>query len=260
MLAGSLRNRSLWTPERISTALWLDASDSSTVTTVSGGVNQWRDKKGNGINLAPTTTYKPYYGSTTLSGLSTITFAGDTMLRANNFPTSFPTSLVAFGVFKWTTYGFHYNTIQCLIDNNHHNSPARGFVLQDRPDLPNKPLTAAAIPNVSNGAVDTVTIGNNTWRIVGGVFYRGVSDNLYRDGILVNTRSNTGLYNLTTQINIGGWGANASRYLIGDCAEVIISSDASAIDKINGYLAHKWGLTNNLPTNHLYKNYPPRGL
>lgn len=261
VFAGSTRLRSLWTPERINTSLWLDAADSSTITTISGGVSEWRDKKGNGINLIPTTVNRPSYGTVKLSDLNTITFAGNTMLRANNFPTSFPTSLVVFGIFKWITTGTTTLSIQCLVDNKHGGNPPQGFVLQDRPDLPNDPLTAGAIPNDTGGARDTITTGNGTWRIVGGVFYRGVSDNIYRDGILAGTKSNTGLYNITAQINIGGWGlaSDSYRYLVGDCAEVIISSDASAIDKINGYLAHKWGLVSNLSVSHPYKNFPPRG-
>lgn len=204
MLYPSLSFRSiLWTPENIETALWLDASDVSTITTVSGGVSEWRDKTGNGINLVPTTSNNPSYGSTTLFNLNTITFAGNTMLRANNFPTSFPASLIVFGIFRWTTVGTTTSTIQCLIDNNHSDSPLQGFVLQDRPDFNNRPLTATAIPNSSSGAPDTVTTGNGTWRIVGGVFYRGVSDNIYRDGVFTGTLANTGLYNITSQINVG---------------------------------------------------------
>jgi hypothetical protein len=37
-------NETVWNPSMISTALWLDAADASTVTTVSGAVSQWNDK------------------------------------------------------------------------------------------------------------------------------------------------------------------------------------------------------------------------
>jgi hypothetical protein len=31
------------------------------------------------------------------------------------------------------------------------------------------------------------------------------------------------------------------------------------IEKAEGYLAHKWGLTSNLPVSHPYKNTAPTG-
>jgi len=34
-------------------------------------------------------------------------------------------------------------------------------------------------------------------------------------------------------------------------------TDMSHLEKAEGYLAHKWGLTSSLPSNHLYKNTPP---
>ena len=37
----------LWTPAKITTTLWLDAADSSTITESGGAVSQWDDKSGN---------------------------------------------------------------------------------------------------------------------------------------------------------------------------------------------------------------------
>jgi hypothetical protein len=35
------------------------------------------------------------------------------------------------------------------------------------------------------------------------------------------------------------------------------STDISTVEKAEGYLAHKWGLTGSLPSNHPYKNTQP---
>ena len=46
----------------------------------------------------------------------------------------------------------------------------------------------------------------------------------------------------------------------GDISEIIIYSatlSTSDRQKIEGYLAHKWGLTDKLPANHPYKNSAP---
>ena len=43
--------------------------------------------------------------------------------------------------------------------------------------------------------------------------------------------------------------------------EIIVLHSAPSTDtrqRIEGYLAHKWGLTANLPSDHPYKNVGPR--
>lgn len=44
----------LWTPDLARPVFWYDASDLSTIETVSGGVSAWRDKGPNGIHLSQT--------------------------------------------------------------------------------------------------------------------------------------------------------------------------------------------------------------
>jgi len=47
--------------------------------------------------------------------------------------------------------------------------------------------------------------------------------------------------------------------MLGDFAELIVFSgtDATTREKCEGYLAHRWGLTANLPGGHPYKTTPP---
>lgn len=72
-------------PLSLSPALWLDASDTSTITS-SGSpakVSQWNDKSGNGRNVTqPTGTAQPGTGSTTQNGLNVLTFDGNDALDA----------------------------------------------------------------------------------------------------------------------------------------------------------------------------------
>jgi hypothetical protein len=49
-------------------------------------------------------------------------------------------------------------------------------------------------------------------------------------------------------------------YLTGDICEVLILNThptATNRQRIEGYLAHKWGLTANLPSDHPYKTVGP---
>jgi hypothetical protein len=69
----------------------------------------------------------------------------------------------------------------------------QGFNWQDRPDLANAPLTVSHFPNVVNGAADTQTTGNNSWRIVTSRFVSGGNDFLSVNGLLEITGVNGGL-------------------------------------------------------------------
>jgi hypothetical protein len=85
-------------------ALWLDASDSSTVDTVSGAVSEWRDKSTNGRHLTQgTANNRPSY-STTVNGRNAITFDGenDVLFRSAISPTllSSTAGATAFYVFR----------------------------------------------------------------------------------------------------------------------------------------------------------------
>lgn len=61
----------------IQLALWLDASDSSTITQTAGAVSQWNDKSGNGQDLTQTTgTRQPITGTRTVNSLNVIDFDG----------------------------------------------------------------------------------------------------------------------------------------------------------------------------------------
>ena len=64
-----------------------------------------------------------------------------------------------------------------------------------------------------------------------------------------------GILESNGQIRIGRGTGSAA---IGDYAEVMIitSVDATMKEKMEGYLMHKWGLANNLPSAHSYKTSP----
>jgi hypothetical protein len=252
----------LWTPTLSRPALWFDAADASTIT-VSTGISEWRDKSGNGRHISQSTSaFQPIYSQTLINSLPAVVFDGSNdYLSTTSFPTSF-TELYIYVIAKWQTIGNSTTTIQALVDNNHLSDPLRGFVAQDRPDLVNRPLTFEHLPNSTAGAIDNTTTGNNTWRIIGLEASSGVSDSFYRDGELIQTTANTGVFNIQSQLNIGAWytGTVYDRYLGGQIAEIVImtNSQSGQIRQLHeGYLAWKWGLTGNLSASHPFKNRPP---
>lgn len=67
----------VFTPGDISPALWLDASDTSTITASSGDISQWNNKGSLGNFTQATGAVQPKTGVTTLNGLNVVDFAGD---------------------------------------------------------------------------------------------------------------------------------------------------------------------------------------
>jgi hypothetical protein len=66
-----------FSPLDLSPVLWLDASDTSTITESGGAVSQWDDKSGNGYNLTQgTAAAQPKSGTATLNGLNVIEYDG----------------------------------------------------------------------------------------------------------------------------------------------------------------------------------------
>lgn len=100
---------------------------------------------------------------------------------------------------------------------------------------------------------------------IGTLDFEGRVGRLYIDGTLDTEKENlwsSGGLTSDSRSNSVSIGANSSRssYFIGQTAELMASSSIPTqeeIDKIFGYLAHRWGLTDNLPMDHPYKDTPP---
>ena len=75
-----------WTPSSLSggTLLWLDASDSSTISETAGTVSEWQDKAPNGNDLTPNGGSDPTTNAENQNDLSVIVFDGDDILTRNS--------------------------------------------------------------------------------------------------------------------------------------------------------------------------------
>ena len=239
---------SLWTPANITTQLWLDASDSATITLDSGAVSQWDDKSGNARNaIAAQSTNRPSIASLALNGKNVIRFSGvPQRLIIPTFSSSQPFNV--FVVAKvGNTAGFEvildsYNDVRFPIAKN----PTAGNLLY-------------VGSNSGADIFDTITRTN--------YFIINVSANGASSALRVNAGtaiSGNLATNSYSGLSIGERRGNPTPVgndnLIGDVAEIIFISGAITTDireRTEGYLAHKWGLTANLPSDHPYKNSPP---
>jgi hypothetical protein len=227
---GSLGGTALWTPAQITTALWLEATDVGTVTTSGGQVTQINDKSGNNRNASQATaSARPTYVSNSLNGLPVIRFpTGLQLLSLTNVSTmtnSFVMILMREGL----------GNISPLVENGDNYSY----------------LHYGNIVYVSSGVTITapVPMNANTWYIncwTGSNFFSNGTNYGAASGPF--TRSSFSFINASFSNN--AWNLAALLVLPG-------SLSLTNRQYLEGYYAHRCGLTAALPSDHPYKTAPP---
>ena len=251
-----------WTPALISTALWLDAADASTVTTVSGAVSQWNDKSGNSRHATQSTASKrPTYNA---SGFNS---KGQVYFDRVNIQSLITTSIAGNGI----AGGQSLSIIQLI-------KPGTGYGNNNSYYMSSVGTRGSGgswwsfIRNSDNnelglhGAVQYWSGYSNGTNgvIVADVVTSGATLNSWANGTQIgpaNTAISPFSAATSSPLSIGaGSQPLASEAFVGGIMEVVLvtSSIPTTIrQSIEGYLAHKWGLTANLPANHPYKVNPP---
>ncbi|MFA5347076.1 MAG: hypothetical protein WC294_02980 [Methanoregula sp.] len=208
----------LWTPAEIATNLWLDASDASTIT-IDTGVSQWADKSGNNDHaVQATTSLQPAVVSASLNGLDTLFFDGSASLAVAGLTT--PATANTFVVWnKPTSGGVANQRIFSSGPTNADDYTVNGVYL----------VCPTASSGVSAGGPGLVS---NAWG--------NVSKELQ-------------------SFWLGRVNRTATAYYYGRIAEIVIANTLSIDDfqRVEGYLAWKWGVTANLPADHPYKSAAP---
>jgi hypothetical protein len=245
----------------------LDAADASTVTLSTSKVTQWNDKSGNGYNFTQSTSgNQPTYSTSSLNSLNTITFtaANNTYLlgtASTNFMGT--NSLSVYGIFKTNN-----STSGSSVFSKALYGSASGRILYGYRD-PGTPGTIVGGiggnqgSNVYTSISDTYTGG--AWRVFGFVSDRSGWTNItYQNGISIGSTTitvdtTTNLTNafpmLVGAYNNSSGGASppqAGQYLDGAVGELLVFSSAlttSQRQQVEGYLAHKWGLSPTYATN-----------
>lgn len=256
-----------WLPSDAATALalWIDPADAATVTASGGAVSQITDKSGNGLTVVPRSTAP---GQTTINGNSALSIqsltSGSQQAMYNN----------SSGLDAITNSD---NTLCCVSawDGVTNSSLAHFAFGSEDSTGANRAyawVRASVAPNgmsYRHGATtttDSTAVGSSG--DVSIATRSGTAINGYRNGTNVVTAANGASFTSATATFFigGGYLPTPNVFLafsgwIGDClvySGVLSQSDR---EKLEGYLAHKWGLQGSLPSNHPYKNSPPqRGL
>jgi hypothetical protein len=264
-------NETIWNPSMVTTALWLDAADANTITESGGVVSQWNDKSGNERNASqPTAAYRPTYQGTGLNNKPALSFdGGDDMLGFTDQSLGQNVGALSyFIVFIANTPAA--SDYRALFDLNTNGVPDRAsfyprsnaleaggrrldtdsYQFQQATTLGTSATIGAAIFNYS-----AATLGAS----LNGAALSFRTGGFQTSGNTSNTSS--------TYIALGSSVNYASQFgpaLASSCnckisEFVCLQSAASDTDrqKMEGYLAHKWGLTANLPSGHPYKTVGP---
>jgi hypothetical protein len=227
-------NETIWNPSMITTALWLDAADASTVTTVSGAVSQWNDKSGNSRHATQSTVnLRPTYSASGLNGKATLDWGDQANAKLLAHVGVFSPSRI-YGVADW-------DGPSTFLDFN----GLLTFDFSNNSDLP------------------LVGTQNTTFWFANAAFLNGSSTAsatalpTISSPFIFGTNSTPTASRVVTYI---GADRNNQRSWLGKISEVIILSfvpNSSEKAKLEGYLAHKWGLAANLPADHSYKTVGP---
>jgi hypothetical protein len=257
-----------WTPADTTTDIWLDAEDTGTLTIVSDEVSQWSDKSGNARDFAqPTAGQLPAHGSVQLNGVDVLTFDGsnDRLTCATNLA-GLAQNVAGLSLFAVRRFLAEPATVQHILAVGTGTLGALrsilgGGIVAQRNTTGSRRLDADSFQSISG----SVAIGTG-WNVVGGVFdFANTDAFLYVDGTQQATNAafqTAGNTSNTTPliVTLGCNPAQTGAFFAGDLAEVIIVNGAVTTDirqRIEGYLAWKWGLEASLPVGHPWTGGPP---
>lgn len=286
-----------WTPASISSALWLDFSDTSTLfdATAGGsavtngvGIARAEDKSGNGRHFTQSTAgARPTYTTGLQNSLGGAVFdGGDSLSHSTASTWTFLHSAQStiFIVQKSGTVA-DPGAIYVWLGNNGGTSSNRGvfFAYDDRNVLTGMTDAFNCLCSVGGG-ISAYASSNNTASAIVTDFRNVLTPNTHQictitsdptnataasrvkvgvnGGTLVGNSERTGTASTsapTFNLQIGE--TNGVGRMVGNILELIILDYAASTtvrQQTEGYLAWKWGLDGSLPSDHPWKSYPPQ--
>lgn len=243
-------------------ALWLDADDPATITKdASNRVSLWADKSDNAAHaVQPNASYQPLYVASAINGRGGVDFMGVDFFNLPDLngvaASQNRSAFFAFAHHTSTDQGY-------LIALGHFSTGAAGAAWRiavhgnDRLQIEitganyNSSLAPGVLPSQACVILNGTSIGDHT------LFLDGIGDSA-TGGDPVNT--GTGEASISQQNRGGPGGFTEDKAFDGCISEIIVYNAALGAanrQKVEGYLAHKWGLVDRLPGNHPYKNSVP---
>ena len=253
-----------WTPAQLPTAAaWYDAADPGTMTIQNGNaVSEWRDKSGNDNHASQSTPSRmPVSGLANIGGLNAISFDpfnDQHLAAADHASLDLDASGGAnvFAVFNYTGYVNRGSGLNSIVSKGPMLAAgaAYGIRLNTNNTLPFK-----AGDGFTCTPPDVLTSQD--------LIYSGTRDDAsmtasaHINGIQRATAGATAISSDNSSALVLGGELTTSRCADVRLGEVLIVPGLITTDdrqKTEGYLAHKWGMTANLPVDHPYKDAAPK--
>lgn len=252
-----------WTPSELGSALalWLDAADSSTITLNGSTVAQWQDKSGNGRHAVQgTAANQPTYLLSNFNSKNAVSFdGGDFLDNLTNGVTGTGTYAGPLNLFYAAT---RTSASGGAILTERQTTLVKGFQLLSV-SAAQVFISSDGLHNSSNHAISTTSYNRfgSSGAIASHSHVPGSRDNYW-----INSTQETVTTGTATNITgnagfrIGGREGSVGGLWQGVMLEVMATTSALTTadrQRLEGYLAHKWGLVANLPSDHPYKIVAP---
>lgn len=242
----------LWTPTFITTALWLDAADSAMVSVSGSDVLQWSDKSGNSRHATSASGTRPTQLLANKNGLNALDFNG-----TNQF-----FSLVSFPITENFSYFIVFerfaaagHTFSCSTPVNV-GFPYAPYWFTDNIRYSGMTGNSGGISSVHSTASSST--GDFLWSYTRNNLNKC---QLWQYGVSVGGEVNTAALAGSISFSlIGRRGSTSTTYTRGKIYEIIAASQELVTadrQRIEGYLAHKWGIQASLDAGHPYKLSAP---
>ena len=242
MSSNTITQNPIFAPTQVpGCSLWLDGADSSTVIYTGASVTQWNDKSGNSRNATLFNSNSPTYSS---NGMN---FTGIQALSTSLTASS--TTESGFVICKFTNFSANSTLLGSINGQGgrQFRVGSNAIIETIKQDIVGVLYTGATLSSNTTYLLEYVNNGTTLTHYSNASTYASGSSIAYIGG-------------LTT--GIGGRlqaGGGLQEPLTGVINEIVVFSiEVSSTQRqlVEGYLAWKWGLTANLPSNHPYKNTP----
>lgn len=237
--------------------VWFDAADSSTITTVSGAVSEWRSKAGGTRNLTQSTAAnRPALTANYFSGRSAITFDGS---NDSLFATSLPSIAVSpISVFVAVDFLLANTVNDRGVLSLSNSSVAASYSNDGGLNIAANSTGRVSIrrayeayARAASGGLEMETTAAQTAQPIGkkviGITADGTNGFLYDNGSQHDTQAAT-VSTATTRMYVGSLVESNNPSLFANCVicEVLIYTravNATERGSITKYLGNRWGIT-----------------
>ena len=269
----AVTNQSLISKDNFSPAIfgdlksWLDANSANSLVQDSSGtpssnndiVFKWKDLSGNGHH-ASTLDTSPKLNTTGFNNKPTVEFTNDTLELDGSEAFDWD-GLTVFTVWKapqgntWTAFFGRTKSLNHTTEATWHFMARRADQTPPKYRFRINGPSATSAPELS-GTYSAQIKSNNLLVLR----YNGSYQRAFLNGTsAMNIAYSGGMRPTSYKLTMGGESDGGSSPTMNVSEFIVFKgalSDANVV-KIEGYLAHKWGLESNLPSGHSHKSNPP---